>query len=279
MACTRSVASLLRHSSRNAILRTAPQAAKTAPCTRSLAGLAIKNTTATQHVLRLPSCSTVCASRSLATSVSHLSASSANDEDLSSFLREEIEFEHNNMEQIPSRLRDFSLNMSGTEVTLTRNVKGETVTVLFDINDNRNVDETPEGDEEVDGAIVSYPEFTVSIAKASGKILQFSCVYEASEYAEEEGEAQQHNEEEQKNFDMFKFDHVSIVEDGQDEEGVYESETTNMDPNLYGYLMDMMAERGIDAEFVQEMLQYSTAAEHKHYVNFLQDLKKFVDSK
>jgi len=207
---------------------------------------------------------------------------SSGDNDLSTFLTDEIAHERQEiMGDTPETFKGFNISMKGTEVMLKRKLNKETVQIYFDINDNRNVDENldqaQEGDEDVAGAIVSYPEFQVSISKPSGKTIQFVCVYEASEFQDED-EGQQDGE---KNFDIFRINAVSVLEDGpvkqDDVKGIYESETTNMDPSLYSFLMDMMAERGVDVEFVQELLELSTDLEHKYYVNFLTDLKKFVD--
>lgn len=46
--------------------------------------------------------------------------------------------------------------------------------------------------------------------------------------------------------------------------------------NLYVMLLNMLAERGVDNEFCQWLLDYSTAQEQQHYIKFLEDLQDFV---
>jgi len=202
------------------------------------------------------------------------------DEDLSEFLKDEIEYEKESIPDLP-KFQDFDVKRSGTKVVLTRRFNKETVTIKFDINENNNVDETAEeemqDEESAGGHIVSYPHFTVSITKPSGKSIEFDCIYEFEQ--PEEGETDD-MEEQQQGFDIFKFENVSVLEDGQSrEDGVYESETTNMDGNLYVFLLNMMAERGVTSEFVQDLLKFSTAIEHRQHVKFLEDLKTFVDGR
>merc|ERR1712034_136045 len=147
----------------------------------------------------------------------------------------------------------------GTEVKLRRDFNGEEVVVLI------NVDESPENTEEAseDGIpesdIVSYPSFTVSITKGSGKTLEYSCAINTG--VNEDPDV----EDEDQSFDLFRFDNVSVY--------------NSMDGNLYGMLMTILMERGITGSFVNNLLELSTAVEHRHYVNFLKDLKSFIGNK
>ena len=46
--------------------------------------------------------------------------------------------------------------------------------------------------------------------------------------------------------------------------------------NLYDMLLNLMEERGVDGTFVDELVEFSTAYEHKKYISFLKTLKEFV---
>lgn len=46
--------------------------------------------------------------------------------------------------------------------------------------------------------------------------------------------------------------------------------------DLYGMLLKMLAERGIDNHFAAWLRDYSTAMEQQHYIKFLEDLQGFV---
>ena len=46
--------------------------------------------------------------------------------------------------------------------------------------------------------------------------------------------------------------------------------------NLYDMLLNMLEERGITADFINELVDFSTAFEHRKYIGLLEDLKDFV---
>jgi len=202
--------------------------------------------------------------------------STAGDADLSNFLSEEIEYEHECAATLPE-LNNFTAAQEGTRVVLTRKFKDERVAILFDINENHNIDESAEpaeGEEDASN-IMSYPHFTVSIEKVgTGKKLELECVYDVDgpDEAEPEGE--------DKGFDMFRIEQVRVLAKGQTSKdaGVYEAETESMDGNLYACLMHLLVERGVDAEFADQLVEYSTTAEQIMHTQFLENLKKFVDA-
>lgn len=45
---------------------------------------------------------------------------------------------------------------------------------------------------------------------------------------------------------------------------------------LYDHLMDFLADRGVDNTFADELVELSTALEHREYIAFLEDLQGFV---
>lgn len=212
---------------------------------------------------------------------------STEEQALSNYLQDEIDYERE-MEQSLPEFENFSVSQEGTSVLLTRKFNDERVSVQFDINENNNIDESrelPEGEDEgVEEAanILSYPHFTVSIAKRSGKTLEFDCSYEIAYPEDEEAEdvATDQQTEEKQGFDIFKIDQVCVLAKGQTKQAasVYEAETTNMDGNLYNALMALLEERGVDGELADQLLDYSTGAEHNMHAQFLENLKTFVDS-
>ena len=48
---------------------------------------------------------------------------------------------------------------------------------------------------------------------------------------------------------------------------------------LYDMLLNMLEERGIDGQFVDQLVDYSTSYEHKKYLGFLEGLQDFANSK
>jgi len=234
--------------------------------------------------------------RSMATKTAEQATETESDQEMSEFLEEEISIEYQNKPDIP-KLEEFDVEVKGSQVTLTKKFGKETVTVTFDINENENVDEMPEEDvqdeDSFGGDIVSYPHFTIKITKPSGKSIEFDCVYEFPEQHDEQGDveeqethaqeqenhAQEQENDEQEASDIFRFDFVSVLNSGQTskDDGVYKSETVNMDGILYDNLMNMLAERGVGAVFAQDLIRLSTALEHDKHVEFLEDLKQFAE--
>lgn len=199
------------------------------------------------------------------------------EQELSDFLRDEIDAEQKIIVDIPE-FEDFKVSSKGTQMLLTKNFQGETISVSFDINENENVSEG-EGDEEgavsdeMQSEVVSYPNFKVEIEKKSST-LAFNCSFSDTDNTFEEDQMAEENNSE---FDTIKIDHVTVTHDSSD--GLYEAETTNMDNDLYGMLMQMLMERGVNVNFANQLLEFSTSVEHRHYIKFLKDLKKFVDVK
>lgn len=198
------------------------------------------------------------------------------DKDLLGFLKEEIAYEEDNAKKIP-KLRNFNMSMDGSVVTLRRDFRDERIEVVFDINENVNVDdgesmEAEGADTEDIPDIVSYPNFTVSIIKPSGNMLLFNC--NCNTGINEDDEIDDANDEQ---YDLLRFDSVQIFNpDKIDKDKVYAAESENMDGELYSLLMNTLLERGITGTFVNDLIDLSTAVEHNHYVIFLKSLGNFV---
>ena len=48
--------------------------------------------------------------------------------------------------------------------------------------------------------------------------------------------------------------------------------------NLYDMLMKMLEVEGVDADFVDQLIEFSTSYEHSRYVEALEKLKDFVNT-
>ena len=48
---------------------------------------------------------------------------------------------------------------------------------------------------------------------------------------------------------------------------------------LYDMLMDMLHDRGIGDDFVRDLMEFSTNYEQEKYVEFLEQMKSFVEEK
>jgi len=195
----------------------------------------------------------------------------SSDRDVVQYLNDEISYEEGNVKNIP-KIRNFEMTMDGTLVTLRRNMRGEKVEVTFNVNDNENSDEGAEGEEDhsdEEPEIVSYPEFTVTITKSSGKTLLFncSCSDEDADEDHEDGED-----------DLLVIDSVQVLEsEDADTKKVYEANTDNVDEELCSMLMNTLLERGVNGTFVNELIDLSTAVEHRHYLTFIKSLRNFMN--
>lgn len=204
------------------------------------------------------------------------------DSELMNFLKQEIQHERDNASKVsPSTL--FQTKVDGTQVSMEREHNGERIVLSFDLNENINQDE---GGADVDagsddeeaflGKIVSYPSFTVEITKKTGHTLKFYCEFNSD--LGEDYLSDSEVEGERAAPEMVHIINVSVMDspNRDKEKTIYCAETENMDSNLYVMLLNMLAERGVNNDFCQWLLDYSTSLEQQHYIKFLEDLQGFV---
>lgn len=211
------------------------------------------------------------------------------DKDLVHFLESEIEAERNQT-TIPKDgpgVPGFETKTNGSRVTLTRKVGNEIVTVKFSVNGS--VDAEGPSEEQMEqmsnnpneqmeppvGDMKSRPEFTVEISKPSGRILGFVCrIYEASEASAEQPEADK--------FEILEFTGLNadqIDEDGDWDESSYVADGGIIDGQMYDLLMNLLDSRGINNDFVDRLVDFSTYYEHTKYISLLEAIKAFASDK
>ncbi|XP_063154175.1 complement component 1 Q subcomponent-binding protein, mitochondrial [Candoia aspera] len=197
------------------------------------------------------------------------------DKAFAEFLNDEIKEEKKiqKHKSLPKMSGGWELEIHGTEAKLTRKVAGEMITVSFNINNSipPNFDEPPEGQkpDEEEPELTSTPNFVVEVTKDDTKqTLVLDCHYPEDEVSpSEEGES-----------DIFSIREVSFQPAGDSEwqDNNYTLNTDSLDWALYDHLMDFLADRGVDNTFADELVNLSTALEHREYIRFLEDLKHFV---
>ncbi|XP_058020388.1 complement component 1 Q subcomponent-binding protein, mitochondrial [Ahaetulla prasina] len=197
------------------------------------------------------------------------------DKAFTEFLNDEIQEEKKiqKHKSLPKMSGGWELDIHGTEAKLTRKLAGETITVSFNVNNSipPNIDEAPEGqkDDEAEPELTSTPNFVVEVSKDDTKqTLVLDCHYPEDEISHTgEGES-----------DIFSIQEVSFQPSGDSEwqDNNYTLNTDSLDWALYDHLMDFLADRGVDNTFADELVNLSTALEHKEYIRFLEDLKHFV---
>lgn len=200
------------------------------------------------------------------------------DAELSRFLDKEIKLGENT-KKYPSKLpviHGFDIVTDHAKVTLTKNLGNETITVNLNINHSVDADENEViSDQKDDDAtqMVSRPPFTVEINQGEKEVFALQCSFPSAEFDEDPSA-----HEEENMTDLFQIDEVTIHE-GEWSEKMYSLGAETMDGNLYDLLMDMLDERGINDEFINQLMDFSTVYEHKRYLTFLDGIKKFVDKK
>jgi len=205
------------------------------------------------------------ASRNLASSTNL--ASSKGDADIAKFLQEEIASEKTNLKQLV-KLEGFDVQTEGAEVTLTKNLAGEKVVISLNVNHTVDSAEPDDGTGEAP-EMLSRPNFEVDIVKTNGKTISFSCSYVQPEEEEAPGQEQEFD-------DIFAIDEVTMF-DGEDwNDKKYAVAGDIIDGYLYDLFMNMLEDRGVDNAFAEKLSEFSSAHEHRQYINLLEGIEKFV---
>jgi len=189
---------------------------------------------------------------------------------LAGFLTEEINMEKEALvHNVLPRVNGFQTEITGSEVALTRQYDGELITVKF--NNNTVEDETPEEMEEEapqDKDLKSKPKFQVDLSR-KGQTLTFLCSF--AEVAPTPEQAEQE--------DAFEIEEFYIHDGSGDESPTqYVASAGIIDGDLYNLFMNMLDDRGISKDFADQLVELSTAHEHKLYIKTLEDIKKFLHS-
>jgi len=219
--------------------------------------------------------------------------------DLSTFLDKEIKLEKT-AQKHPSKLpkiEGFEVQTNGPEVTLTRQTGTEKIVVKFNVTNTVNASESDHSDDadapshqqqggesvettQPSSQLKSRPTFTVDLNRG-GQTLSFLCSYLPDEYPEtrhlqgsEGGPTGSENESEPV-LEDFQIDEFAI-HDGEWKETVYSADCSVIDGELYDKLLNVLEEQGIGEEFANQLMDFSTAHEHRQYIGLLEKLQQFV---
>ncbi|CAG5132909.1 unnamed protein product [Candidula unifasciata] len=210
------------------------------------------------------------------TNTYRVSYSTEVEKDLSTFLEKEIKFESSKASDKLPKIAGFDITTDGGDVTLTKSGKGEKITIKLSVNgavDSFGSEDVPQDDQEPP-QMVCRPPFNVEISKGS-TILALQCSF-PSAYPEDEAEYAKGKPVEEQIGDQFEIEEIAI-HGGEWTDTTYTVSAETMDAELFDLLMDMLDERGINDEFVAQLIDFCTAYENQQYVSFLQNLKSFVD--
>jgi len=194
------------------------------------------------------------------------------DKQLVEFLDNEILEEENSRRVIPN-LDGFLTHIKDTIVTLKRNIDGEMIQIVFDVNDNLNVIESDEheisGSNDVISELVSYPKFKVSITKPSGKVLLYHCTTQVVD-------SHEFQDEERQELLSITLVQVYLSDHFDSLSTIYEADTEGVDGDLYSMLLNTLLERGIDGDLVNRLIGLSTTVDTEQHLGFLKNLRQFA---
>jgi len=199
------------------------------------------------------------------------------DEEMAGFLKDEIVLEKKSKVEV-SRVTGFSVkSTNGAEVVLQKQVENETITIRLNVNgtvdDEMNMDKG-ESKDQPEAKMVSRPPFVVEINKGGDSTLAIQCSFPVQDELIDttSGEEQQYE-------DLIELQEVALLKGEKWQDTTYCAQGSMLDGNLYDMLLNMLEERGIDAQFIDQLVEFSTAYEHQNYINFLEGLKDFASCK
>jgi len=199
--------------------------------------------------------------------------SSEVDKELSSFLQKEIQYETSKAAKDLPTVRGFEISTDGGDVTLTKNINKEKIVVMLSVNgavDSMVTPDSPPNPEDPP-QMVCRPPFEVEISKGDGSVLAIQCNFPSAEEPFEDAQASQDKIE-----DQFEIQEVAFHK-GEWKDTTYAVQAATMDAELFDLLMDLLDERGINDEFISQLVDFCTAYENQQYISFLQSLKGFAD--
>lgn len=197
------------------------------------------------------------------------------DREFAEFLEKEIVEEKQNAVPMRTHIKDFKIEvLSGADVTLTREHKGEIIQVKANVNSSMDDDSEASADPNAEPQMVCRPSIDVYITKSSHeKTLVIRCDFPQPEFAEEGERTEQYE-------DVIVINEICMLK--KDEEltpSTFTVAGSVMDNQFYDHLLSMLEDRGVDGAFCDQFVNFVTEYEHDAYIKFLQQVKSFTESK
>ncbi|KAI8749292.1 conserved regulator of innate immunity protein 3 [Biomphalaria glabrata] len=199
------------------------------------------------------------------------------DKEISKFLEKEIDYEKKRSTENLPKISGFEIQTDGGDVTLTKVSGKEKITVKLSVNgsvDSIMSDNPTDKDEPPQ--MICRPPFDIEITKGDGKVLAIQCGFPGHDNFDEPEEYNKGGQEAEQIDDQFEIHDVAIHE-GEWKDTTFTVSASTMDTELFDLLMDMLDERGINDEFITQLVDFCTAYENSQYIGFLQKLKAFAD--
>jgi len=186
---------------------------------------------------------------------------SEGDKRFSEMLKNEIAEEKDQM-LVVKDVPGWRKTIDGADCMLTKSLEGDTIDVSFNVNASVPPIDLEDADAEQQD-ICAEPDFMVEIRKtSSSQTLTFDCYFPEPSGGEEPE-------------NIFSIRSVTVFKDEM-KDSTYSMETEHMDENLYQSLLTFLEERGVDNQFVDDLVALATQVENVNYVKSLEQLEKFV---
>ncbi|CAH8845865.1 unnamed protein product [Trichobilharzia szidati] len=117
---------------------------------------------------------------------------------------------------------------------------------------------------EEDIPLEARPDLRIKLTKPSGRAVIFNCSLPSREVE------QQLATEEENNLPTYSVDSVEM-----ERIPGYFVYTDLFDDNMYEHTMQLLMERGLNADFQQELQDFCTSEEHKLYLSFLDEFQAY----
>nr|CAG4652046.1 EOG090X0APE [Triops cancriformis] len=196
------------------------------------------------------------------------------DKELVEFLAEEIQAEKRNQKSksVPTNFDGFEVKANGAELELSKKFNDETIIVNFHVNHSVDAEVPEELDTKADASpdveMKCKPQFEVRICKGN-KVIRLACSFVQDTGAPQDPDTIS---------DVYTIDEIAVYE-GEAGEKTYAVSGDILDGYMYDLLMNMLEERGVSNEFAEKVTSLTTSFEHGLYINLLEKLQDFIQSK
>ncbi|CAL1528742.1 unnamed protein product [Lymnaea stagnalis] len=200
------------------------------------------------------------------------------DKEISKFLDKEISYEKSRATSSLPAIPGFEIQTDGGDVTLTKLSGKEKIVVRLSVNGSVDsiMSDSPTEKEDEPPQMICRPPFEVEISKGDGTVFALQCSFPAQEHDFEDASQYAKGQQAEQIDDQFEIQEVAI-HGGEWKDTTFSVSAATMDAELFDLLMDMLDERGINDEFIVQLVDFCTAYENKQYIGFLQNLKAFAE--
>ncbi|UYV71987.1 hypothetical protein LAZ67_9001480 [Cordylochernes scorpioides] len=191
----------------------------------------------------------------------------AADKELDKFLDSEIRAEKEILKSEPlPKLEGYAISKEEATLCLTKNLNDEVIRIKVDLNNSVDDLATEDYNEQQESLMRSRPDMKVELDK-NGTILAFTLSMSDPQESMEPGEKGPTEP-----IEILDVSHYNK----EMKDSTYLVSGDIMDQGLYELLINMLSERGIDADFINRLSDYCTSYEHMLYIKMLENIRHYI---